>query len=253
MSEATCGNDDEALMPLPDIASLIRAMKNKRKIRKRNADRRSVFLSAPAGAGRATRVPACADPPLRARSPVGVPPRLFLETSKRLRPASGQASWDAAAIPTLTARWALPTPACPSPVNAPHGLLVVAASMMPKAARVRVVTPPAGTALAPAFGSTSRRRPYRARFDSLNITEMVTYVNGIVTTFLRRCSPHERSDMRGGPRGLNAVPRMSLRSSGLRSLEFRRLTRIFNLRGEIPRWSAHVETRDFHDFRILGR
>ena len=123
-------------------------------------------MSAPAGAGRATRVPARADPPLRARSPVGVPPRLFPETSKRPRPTSGQASWDAAAIPTLTAKWALPTPACPSPVNAPHGLLVVAASMMPKAARVRVVTPPAGTALAPAFGSTSRRRPYRARFDS---------------------------------------------------------------------------------------
>jgi hypothetical protein len=48
----------------------------KRKIRKRNADRRSVSCSAPAGAARATRVPACVDPPLRARSPVGVPPRL---------------------------------------------------------------------------------------------------------------------------------------------------------------------------------
>ena len=32
-----------------------------------------------------------------ARSPVGVPPRLLLEMSEHLRPASGQASWDAAA------------------------------------------------------------------------------------------------------------------------------------------------------------
>ena len=36
-----------------------------------------------------------------ARSPVGVPPRLFLRASKRPCPASGQASWDAAATITL--------------------------------------------------------------------------------------------------------------------------------------------------------
>jgi hypothetical protein len=63
----------------------------------KEAERRQtqVRLSAPAGAGAPRRVPACADPPLRARSPVGVPLRLLLEMSEHLRPASGQASWDA--------------------------------------------------------------------------------------------------------------------------------------------------------------
>src|SRR5580704_19430622 len=42
---------------------------------KKEAERRQTqcFMSAPAGAGRATERSACADPPLRARSPVGVP------------------------------------------------------------------------------------------------------------------------------------------------------------------------------------
>jgi len=49
-----------------------------------------------------------------ARSPVGVPPRLFLEMSEHLRPASGQASWDAAAtIISLGGRY----PPLPVPVQ----------------------------------------------------------------------------------------------------------------------------------------
>ncbi len=44
---------------------------------KKEAERRQTqcLMSAPAGAARATEKSACADPPLRARSPVGVPPR----------------------------------------------------------------------------------------------------------------------------------------------------------------------------------
>jgi len=61
--------------------------------------------------------------------------------------APGQASWDEAA--TSFAEWALPTPASPSPVTAPHASVVVPRSMMPRAARVRRAKPPAGAALAP--------------------------------------------------------------------------------------------------------
>ena len=52
---------------------------------KRNADRRLLQPAVQLARPRAD----CA-----ARSPVGVPPRLFLELSEPLRPASGQASWD---------------------------------------------------------------------------------------------------------------------------------------------------------------
>jgi hypothetical protein len=49
-----------------------------------------------------------------ARSPVGVPPRLFLGMSEHPRPASGQASWDAAAtIILLSGRY----PPLPVPVQ----------------------------------------------------------------------------------------------------------------------------------------
>jgi len=49
--------------------------KEERKKQSKEAERRQTqcFVSAPAGAGRATERSACADPPLRARSPVGVP------------------------------------------------------------------------------------------------------------------------------------------------------------------------------------
>jgi len=49
--------------------------KEERKKQSKEAERRQTqcFMSAPAGAGRATERSACADPPLRARSPVGVP------------------------------------------------------------------------------------------------------------------------------------------------------------------------------------
>jgi hypothetical protein len=49
--------------------------------KKKEAERRQTqcFMFRTSGCGRATRVPACADPPLRARSPVGVPPRFLPE------------------------------------------------------------------------------------------------------------------------------------------------------------------------------
>src|ERR1700756_1448710 len=47
-------------------------------------------------------------------SPVGVPPRLFLRMSEHPRPASGQASWDAAAtLSSLDGRY----PPLPVPVQ----------------------------------------------------------------------------------------------------------------------------------------
>ena len=58
---------------------------------------------------------------------------------------------------------ALPAPACPSPVVAPHGPLVVADRMMPGTARERNANPRAGTALAPVFGCASRTRPSSER------------------------------------------------------------------------------------------
>src|ERR1700691_1384895 len=79
------------------------------------------------------RILRCGSASLRTRSPIGVP--LTALHPRDFRPqgsAPGQVSWDAAAI---FARWALPTPACPSPVTAPHAPAVVPANLMPKAAR----------------------------------------------------------------------------------------------------------------------
>ena len=61
------------------FASLAMTKKTEEQIKAKEAERRQtqIVLSAPAGAGRATERPACAAPPLRARSPVGVPPRFF--------------------------------------------------------------------------------------------------------------------------------------------------------------------------------
>jgi hypothetical protein len=92
-----------------------------------------------------------------------------LGTRRRQGAASGHASWDVAerrscshphswgSTDTVSAGVTRPRPV---PVQrAPRSLVCSARRLMPKAARVRVVTPPAGTALAPAFRSTSRRRP----------------------------------------------------------------------------------------------
>jgi len=145
------------------------AMTNQRKAKEAERRQTQVRLSAPAGAGRATEVPACADPPLRARSPVGVPLtvlpwRLSLPRCD-FRPCflGRGVSADPVVVPlpgqhrrSCCGRY----PPSPVPVQrAPRGPVRSAGRLMPETARVRIVTPPAGTALAPAPRSTSRRRP----------------------------------------------------------------------------------------------
>ena len=92
---------------------------------------------------------ACAALRLRARSSAGVPLRLLPEGrwSQRLsfRPGflgRGRSVRSGKPAPTgerksSAVTRALPAPACPSPVNAPHAPVVMPASMMPKAARER--------------------------------------------------------------------------------------------------------------------
>ncbi len=98
-------------------------------------------------AARATDKAACATLRLRARSSAGVPPRLLPEGrwSQRLcfRPGflgRGRSVRSAKPAPTGERRpsavtRALPAPACPSPVKAPHTPVVMPAGMMPEAAR----------------------------------------------------------------------------------------------------------------------
>src|ERR1051325_967373 len=77
--------------------------------------------------------------------------------------ASGQASWDVALI---VAKRGLPAPSCPTVQRAPRPLVVVPRGLMPKAARARSASPPAGTALARAIrGVPPGPRPTRTRFD----------------------------------------------------------------------------------------
>src|SRR5437588_10939005 len=65
--------------------------------------------------------------------------------------ASGQASWDVAGTRfAYPFERALPAPACPSPARIAHPSRS-ARGLMPKAARARVASPPAGTALARAI------------------------------------------------------------------------------------------------------
>jgi len=154
----------------PLRASLRRAhpaAPRQRKRGKRNADRRVVLPSASAnkftrfaqtGLLRAAR--AC-----EARSPVGVPLTALtggaFARSAQLQarlPGTRQDVRSETLHPTggerpRAAKRALPAPACPSPVAAPHGPVVVPASMMPGAAPARVASPRGSTALAPHHGS----------------------------------------------------------------------------------------------------
>jgi hypothetical protein len=80
---------------------------------KRNADRRVVANLRTADKFTQSAQTICSDAAARAggtRSPVGVPPRLFAEVSEHLHPASGQASWDAAATITLLSGCCPPLP-----------------------------------------------------------------------------------------------------------------------------------------------
>jgi len=124
-------------MLLPDYAALHPGYVRKKK---KEAERRQTqcFMSAPAGAGRATERSACADPPLRARSPVGVPLTVLTRGLSPLRAAPGQASWDVAGA--LVCHFLLPEaepnavcagvtrPNLSQSSDAPHGPVVVPAS-----------------------------------------------------------------------------------------------------------------------------
>ena len=69
--------------------------------------------------------------PCRARSPIGVPPR-FSPEGLLIPKAQLQAR-----LPGTWVQRALPAVACPSPVEAPHGPVIVPVSMMPGAARAQ--------------------------------------------------------------------------------------------------------------------
>src|SRR5437764_569717 len=110
----------------------------KKKIRKRNADRRN-WYSAVASA---TAAPWIAKAHIYRRSTAASRPK---ESFIARDSASGQASWDVADI-NLPFERALPAPACPSPARIAHPSRS-ARGLMPKAARARVASPPAGAAL----------------------------------------------------------------------------------------------------------
>jgi hypothetical protein len=109
--------------------------------------------AAPAGAARATQGGCCHPLALRARSPLGAPPRLSRRIFRSDVAASGQVSWD-------VVRRALPRFSCPSPAEAPRAPVVVPADMMPEAARERTANPPAGTAPAPRSGVPREHVPH---------------------------------------------------------------------------------------------
>ena len=60
---------------------------------------------------------------------------------------------------------------------------------MPKAARARVASPPAGTALARVAGECLPGRVRQERGSILHVTLSVTDVNGTVTTYFQRSWP----------------------------------------------------------------
>ena len=111
-------------------------------------------------------------------SPLGAPPRLSPGGFRPFRSAPGQASWDAVAI--AFARRALPAPTCPSPVEAPHGPVVVPVSMMPEAARERTVSFRARAPLSLRFREYPRPKASLDERDSRLVTELGTDVKGNV-------------------------------------------------------------------------
>jgi hypothetical protein len=163
-------------------------------------------------AGRATDLAAYAAPPLRARSPAGVPLRLL---PKGVFHPEGSAQ---ARLPgTRPERSILKSPRQPGSGDLaqferhypPRPVPVQGCTSRPghsagrrdaQAARERIVTPPAGTALAPTLRHTSARRPSRA---SLNRAQC----NGKRDFCQERC--RRRSD---GCRGFYLILRSARRA-----------------------------------------
>jgi hypothetical protein len=73
----------------------------------------------------------------------------------------------------LSVEWALPTPAYPSPANASRPSRSVR-GLMPNAARERVASPPAGTVLARAIRECLPGRVRDGRGSKPHVTELVT-------------------------------------------------------------------------------
>jgi len=125
--------------------------------------------------------PGCPNRPLRARTPLGAPPRLSLKVFQALSATTpGQVSWDLvhAALATLS---------CPSPAEAPRAPVVMPADMMPEAARERFARPRAGTAPAPPSGSHPK-----CAFDGRANSEVsisVTIVDDGATPLVGKRSP----------------------------------------------------------------
>jgi hypothetical protein len=71
--------------------------------------------------------------------------------------------------------------------DAPRALVVMLESLMPKAARARVASPPAGTALARAAWDCLPGRVRLGRGSIVHVTSSVTYVNVAVTQQFRHC------------------------------------------------------------------
>ena len=142
--------------PLFPISFLPFVISSLKKLRGRSADRRHCPVTAPRkGACCHTPRARGAGAPYGARSPTGAPPRLL----HRRTNATAQPQ---AALPGTRLRSGrYPSP--PVPVQrASRRPVVVPAGRLPRAARERLRTPPAGTALAP-FQGSSRETPSHER------------------------------------------------------------------------------------------
>jgi hypothetical protein len=170
-----------------------RGRKNERK-RMRNAGRRRSLLSArKRRAARATEKAACAALRLRARSPVGVPPRLLPRRVSHPQGAA-RASWEAAS----TGRASRRRRRTHFQRCTPHAGLS-AGRLDARTARGRIANPPAGAVLAPMARLASGPRPSRERGCECNcigdgcqatVTKKDTRVGRMERAACGRCGHH---------------------------------------------------------------
>jgi hypothetical protein len=150
----------------------------KEKYRRRNADRRNAYSAVPYGHGRASNV---------RRTTVGVPPRFSPPRSLSSQGTQPQAMLPGTRPLRLTG---FPRPCLSQSSECTSRPGRSAEGLMPKAARERVATPRAGTALARTAWNACRAASDWARFDWCHVTEIGTCVNAAVTSRFRH-SRHE--------------------------------------------------------------
>ena len=109
------------------------------------------------------------------RTSIGVPPRLLLRRPN----ATAQLQSALPGMGPVSGRYPQTGPSQYS--EAPRRPVVLPVGRVPEAARERVASPPAGTALALAARNASRPRPNIGRDSELYVTEMGTNVNDAVT------------------------------------------------------------------------